>query len=86
MSDNLGRLYREQARFEESLALHQKALQINRELLGDAHIVVAQNYNRIALVHKESGNIEAAETEFRRAAQDLRARGYAALCVGRHSS
>lgn len=75
VSDNLGRLYREQARFEESLALHQKALQINRELLGDAHIVVAQNYNRIALVHKESGNIEAAETEFRRALETFERAG-----------
>ena len=65
--DNLGRLYRAQQRYDESLAHHQQALGLWQALKGETDLAVAQSINRVGLVYKESGAAEEAESTFRQA-------------------
>ena len=65
--NNLGNLYYSMGRYEEALPLHQKALEIMLEQLGERHPNVASAYNNLAVLYKSMGRYEEAIAHYQHA-------------------
>jgi tetratricopeptide (TPR) repeat protein len=63
----LGRIYSDQGKYAQALAMYREALQIDRELFGDDHPDVGTIYNNIAVVYDGQGDSVQALAMYRKA-------------------
>ena len=65
--NNMAVVYRNQGKYEEALAMHEKALSIYLKKLGDDHPDVADTYNNMAGVYDKQGKYEEALAMYEKA-------------------
>ena len=66
-ANNLAEVYRGIGAFDRALPLHQKALRIRTERLGEAHPYVGESLNNLALLHYGQDNLAEASRHLRAA-------------------
>jgi len=67
LANNLGVMYRELGRYEESRTMYENALAVRRELFGDRHPTVATTLHNLSVVLRRMGELDAAEAAGREA-------------------